>query len=88
VVTPVAPLLYKDLPAGFVGPPDPFGLLKVDAMNRFIESENTPFLWKVGGYYVWCDGDDGWTVDGSLPCDPTFVRNLLLAQNGQFQRME
>jgi len=87
VVTFVHPDIYVYLEEGFVGPPDPWRLLKIDLLMRFAEEDCDSYLWKIGGYYVWYEWENGWTIDGSQPCEPEFVRGLIIAHDGHFQRM-
>lgn len=74
-------------PEGFMGPPDHLHALRFEIAAKvlFVEDEQ-PYLFRIGGYYVWWNGN--WLRDGSIPIDAHQVRRLLWMSGGKFECLE
>lgn len=74
-------------PEGFMGPPDHLIVLEMKVFElaafTFHPTPELPLLFRVGGYYLWWNGD--WKRDGSIPIDRHQVRQYLWMAGGSFE---
>lgn len=74
-------------PEGYMGPPDHLLGLRIEIATKVLFGEGEqPYLFRIGGYYVWWNGN--WLRDGSVPIDAHQVRRMLWMNGGAFECLD
>lgn len=79
--------MESNVPEGYMGPPDQLAPLLLEAITHLLLGDDVPYLWKIGGYYVWWDYGRWWR-DGMVQVDETFVRRELWKASGVFEWLD